>query len=85
MCSKHFVLSVGQVTNKLYVINYISEDIEKFATNMLLSTMDKNMSDNMLSQLGETVQRTEREVCAIMPYIWLFCFLDLPVLDRLVI
>lgn len=69
---KHFVLSVGQVTNKLYVINYISEDIEKFATNMLLSTMDRNMSDNMLSQSGDTVQRTEREVCVILPYIWLF-------------
>ncbi|KAL8145384.1 hypothetical protein AgCh_003528 [Apium graveolens] len=54
--------AIRLVTNKLYVINYISEDIEKFATNMLLSTMDRNTSDNMLSQSGDTVQRTEREL-----------------------
>lgn len=54
--------AIRLVTNKLYVINYISEDIEKFATNMLLSTMDQNVSDNMLSQSEDTVQRTEREL-----------------------
>lgn len=72
MCLKHFFLPVGQVTNKLYVISYISEDIEQFATNMLLSTMDQNMSNNVLSQSGDAAQRTEREVCAILPFVWLF-------------
>ncbi|KAL1817660.1 hypothetical protein ACET3Z_020234 [Daucus carota] len=54
--------AIRLVTNKLYVISYISEDIEQFATNMLLSTMDQNMSNNVLSQSGDAAQRTEREL-----------------------
>lgn len=56
-----FLLYVGQVTNKLYVINYISENIEKFATKML-SAVDQCVSDAVLSQFGGTEQKTEREV-----------------------
>lgn len=55
------VLSVGQVTNKLYVISYISENIEQFAINMLISAVNHQVSDTV----GGTEQRTEGEVCTI--------------------
>lgn len=32
------------MANKLYLLSYISENIEQFARNMLLSAIDQNMS-----------------------------------------
>lgn len=66
-----------QVANKLFVLNYISEDIERFAANMLLSAVDQHVSDIKLATSVSTEQRTEGEVlaicflhiCSFMPYI----------------
>ena len=64
------LLFIAQVANKLYVLNYISEDIERFAENMLLSAVDQRGSDIELSQCEPSEQRTVGEVCSI-------CFLHL--------
>lgn len=50
------------MANKLYVVNYISENIEQFATNMLLSAVGQRVSDIELSHFGSTEQRAEGEV-----------------------
>jgi symplekin len=42
--------AIRLVANKLYMINYIAEDVEQFATNMLLSAV------------GSTAQKTEAEI-----------------------
>lgn len=53
--------AIRLVANKLYSLNHISEDIERFATNMLLSAVDQRVSDVELSQSVFTEQRTEGE------------------------
>lgn len=55
------------MANKLYVLDYISEDIERFAANMLLSAVDQHVSDIKPPSVS-IEQRTEGEVLA-------FCFL----------
>ncbi|KAK2981724.1 hypothetical protein RJ640_005976, partial [Escallonia rubra] len=52
----------AKVANKLYIIDYISENIEQFATSMLLSAVDQRVPDIEVSQFGATEQRTEGEV-----------------------
>ncbi|XP_059634492.1 uncharacterized protein LOC132276874 isoform X2 [Cornus florida] len=53
--------AIRLVANKLYVLSYIAESIEKFATNMFLSAVDQRVSDLELSQPGSIEQRTEGE------------------------
>lgn len=50
--------AIRLVTNKLYVISYISENIEQFAINMLISAVNHQVSDTV----GGTEQRTEGEI-----------------------
>ncbi|KAL3505002.1 hypothetical protein ACH5RR_034843 [Cinchona calisaya] len=54
--------AIRLVARKLYVLDYISENIEQFATRMFLSAVDERVSDVDLSQSGVTEQRIEREV-----------------------
>ncbi|KAI8548498.1 hypothetical protein RHMOL_Rhmol07G0277900 [Rhododendron molle] len=53
--------AIRLVANKLFVLNYISEDIERFAANMLLSAVDQHVSDIKLAPSVSTEQRTEGE------------------------
>jgi len=55
-----FFTCVGQVTNKLFQLSYIAEDVEKFATKMLLSAVDHEVSN--AAQSGPTEQRMEAQV-----------------------
>ncbi|CAN0921926.1 Sympk [Linum grandiflorum] len=49
--------AIRLVANKLYQLSYISENIEQFATKMLLSAVDQQSSDVGLSQSASTEQR----------------------------
>ncbi|GFS44111.1 hypothetical protein Acr_00g0088530 [Actinidia rufa] len=53
--------AIRLVANKLYVLNYISGDIERFAKNMLLSAVDQRVSDIELSWCEPSEQRTVGE------------------------
>ncbi|KAF7830074.1 Symplekin isoform A [Senna tora] len=53
--------AIRLVANKLYQLSYISEDVEQFATKMLLAAVDDQISDTGLSQSGPTEQRSEVE------------------------
>ncbi|KAG5541931.1 hypothetical protein RHGRI_021681 [Rhododendron griersonianum] len=53
--------AIRLVANKLFVLNYVSEDIERFAANMLLSAVDQHVSDIKLAPSVSTEQRTEGE------------------------
>jgi len=53
---------VEQVTNKLFQLSYISGDVEKFATKMLLSAVEHEVSDTGLLHPGPTEHRAEAEV-----------------------
>lgn len=64
------------MANKLYQLSYISEIIEKFATNMLLSAVEQSPSGTEHSQSGPTGQRAERMVC-IFQLLLLFPFLSM--------
>ncbi|KAH1253145.1 Symplekin [Glycine max] len=54
--------AIRLVTNKLFQLSYISGDVEKFATKMLLSAVDHEVSDTGLLQSGHTEQIAEAEV-----------------------
>ncbi|CAL0319275.1 unnamed protein product [Lupinus luteus] len=54
--------AIRLVTNKLFQLTYISEDIEKFATSMLLSAVQHEVSDTGLLQSGCNEQNAEAEV-----------------------
>lgn len=49
--------AIRLVANKLYQLNYISQNIEQFATNMLLSVVEQHASDIKPSQSVSTDQR----------------------------
>ncbi|CAI0427218.1 unnamed protein product, partial [Linum tenue] len=49
--------AIRLVANKLYQLSYISENIEQFATSMLLSAVDQQSSDVELSQSASVEQR----------------------------
>ncbi|XP_073225288.1 uncharacterized protein [Cicer arietinum] len=49
--------AIRLVTNKLFQLSYIAEDVVKFATKMLLSAVDHEVSDAV--QSGPTEQRAE--------------------------
>lgn len=49
----------AQVTNKLYHLTYISEHVEQFATDMLLSAVN---SETDLSQTGSVAEGIKTEV-----------------------
>ncbi|CAK8568942.1 unnamed protein product [Lathyrus sativus] len=51
--------AIRLVTNKLFQLSYIAEDVVKFATKMLLSAVDHEVSNGV--QSGPTEQRTEVE------------------------
>ena len=57
-----FLFCVGKVANKLYLLSYISENIQQYATDMLLSAVNQHISDPELSQSGSSDQRLEAEV-----------------------
>ncbi|XP_027353626.1 uncharacterized protein LOC113864276 isoform X2 [Abrus precatorius] len=54
--------AIRLVTNKLFQLSYISEDVEKFATEMLLSAVDHEVSDTGFMQSGPTEERAKAEV-----------------------
>ncbi|XP_039055425.1 symplekin-like isoform X5 [Hibiscus syriacus] len=54
--------AIRLVANKLYQLNYISGEIEKFATNMLLSAVDQRAAGSEFMQFGSIDERVEREV-----------------------
>lgn len=49
--------AIRLVANKLYQLNYISQNIEQYATNMLLSVVEQHASDIKPSQSVSTDQR----------------------------
>ena len=51
------------MANKLYKLSYLSEMIEKFATNMLMSAVEQSPSGIEHSQSESTGQRVEGMVC----------------------
>ncbi|KAF5196410.1 Symplekin [Thalictrum thalictroides] len=51
--------SIRLVANKLYPLGYLSENIEQFATDMLLSVVDEQNPDGDPSQVGSLPQRME--------------------------
>lgn len=57
--------AIRLVANKLYVLSYISNSIEQFATNMLLSAVDQQGSVTEISLSGSTEQKTELEGTSI--------------------
>nr|KYP56525.1 Symplekin [Cajanus cajan] len=54
--------AIRLVTNKLFQLSYVSGDVEKFATEMLLSAVHHEVSDTGLLQSAPTEQRAEAEV-----------------------
>lgn len=50
------------MANKLYLLSYISETIQQYATDMLLSAVNQQISDAELSECGSCDQRLEGEV-----------------------
>ncbi|KAJ6730256.1 SYMPLEKIN-RELATED [Salix viminalis] len=54
--------AIRLVANKLYQLNYISQNIEQFATNMLLSAVEQRSSDINPSQSVSTDQVVSQEV-----------------------
>ncbi|KAK8705554.1 hypothetical protein V6N13_049154 [Hibiscus sabdariffa] len=54
--------AIRLVANKLYQLNYISGEIEQFATNMLLSAVDQCAAAAELLQCGSVDERFEMEV-----------------------
>ncbi|KAJ9674105.1 hypothetical protein PVL29_023574 [Vitis rotundifolia] len=53
--------AIRLVANKLYLLSYISENIQQYATDMLLSAVNQHISDPELSQSGSSDQRLEGE------------------------
>ncbi|XP_057973385.1 uncharacterized protein LOC131161564 isoform X2 [Malania oleifera] len=53
--------SIRLVANKLYLLSFITENIEQFATSTLLSAVDQHVSEIEVLQAGSE-QRTEGEV-----------------------
>ncbi|KAM0023971.1 putative armadillo-like helical, symplekin, symplekin/Pta1 [Helianthus debilis subsp. tardiflorus] len=54
--------AIRLVANKLYVIDFISEKIEDFATNKLLSAVNRPVSDAELSVSAANEQRTDGQM-----------------------
>lgn len=54
--------AIRLVANKLYPLNYLSEKIDRFATDMLLSTVDERLADLDQTQIGSTEQKMEAEL-----------------------
>ncbi|XP_049375730.1 uncharacterized protein LOC125840802 [Solanum verrucosum] len=50
--------AIRLVSNKLYVVGDISDNIEQYAKNMFLSAVDQHVTDAEYSQSGTLVQRT---------------------------
>ena len=70
-----FLFCVGKVANKLYLLSYISENIQQYATDMLLSAVNQHISDPELSQSGSSDQRLEGEVLNILFVLFFWQFL----------
>ncbi|KAF9608576.1 hypothetical protein IFM89_010008 [Coptis chinensis] len=54
--------AIRLVANKLYPLGYVSENIEQFATDMLLSVVDQQAPDAETSQAGYNTQGMEENV-----------------------
>ncbi|XP_039023545.1 uncharacterized protein LOC120156222 isoform X2 [Hibiscus syriacus] len=54
--------AIRLVANKLYQLNYITGEIEKFATNMMLCAVDQRAAGAEFMQSGSIDERVEREV-----------------------
>ncbi|XXG49019.1 hypothetical protein AAC387_Pa02g3314 [Persea americana] len=54
--------AIRLVANKLYLLSYVSEDIEQFATNMLLSVVDQRVPHVEQTHPNSNEQRTEGNV-----------------------
>ncbi|KAK5831981.1 hypothetical protein PVK06_015780 [Gossypium arboreum] len=57
-----FYVYTAQVANKLYQLDYISGEIEQFATNMLLSAVDRHAAGAEFLHSGSADERGEMEV-----------------------
>lgn len=57
-----FSVCTGQVSNKLYQLSYITEIIEQYATNMILSAVDQHSSNAENAKSESTDLRAEGEV-----------------------
>ena len=64
------------MANKLYLLTYVSENIQQYATDMLLSAVNQHISDAELSQCGSSDQRLEGEVLNVL-FVLLFEFLPM--------
>lgn len=60
------------MSNKLYAVSYISESIEKFATNMFLSAVDQHSSDSLLSESADSDRRNGGQVLNLVVFIYYF-------------
>ncbi|KAI3987574.1 hypothetical protein MKX01_021486 [Papaver californicum] len=54
--------AIRLVANKLYRLSYASEEVEEYATNMLLSVIDQRIPDTEPSQVGFTESNPEENV-----------------------
>ncbi|KAL0432632.1 UNVERIFIED_CONTAM: hypothetical protein Slati_2597500 [Sesamum latifolium] len=54
--------AIRLVSNKLYAISYLSENIEQFATDMFLSAIDQRFSDSVVSQSADSEKRVGGQV-----------------------
>ncbi|KAL8487780.1 hypothetical protein ACS0TY_024198 [Phlomoides rotata] len=54
--------AIRLVSKKLYAVDYISENIEQFATNMFLSAVTQHNSDSLLSQSADSEMRSGGQV-----------------------
>lgn len=65
-------LCVWKVANKLYLLSYISGNIEQYATDMLLSAVDQRIPD---IELSHSVPGTEQKVGEVWSITFFFYFL----------
>lgn len=62
------------MSNKLFQVSYITENIEQYATDMMLSALDQHPSDVEHLKPGSIDQRAEREVRNMFLFVSLFPF-----------
>lgn len=62
LTSSILLFGVGQVANKLYQLSYVSEEVEQFAKQMLLSAVDQKVLETGLAESEPIEQGTDTEV-----------------------
>ncbi|KAJ0086334.1 hypothetical protein Patl1_08733 [Pistacia atlantica] len=63
--------AIRLVSNKLFQLSYITQNIEQYATDMMLSVLDQHPSDVECLKPGSSDQRAEGEVCNM--FLFLSC------------